>query len=365
MSTPITLEQIRRAPKALLHDHLDGGLRPATVLDIAGQIGYDGLPATDADTLARWFHTQTHSGSLERYLEPFSHTVAVMQTPEALHRVAVECVEDLAADSVVYAEVRFAPELHIERGLSFDEVVEAVLAGFADGERAAAAAGRPIVVRCLVTAMRHAALSREIAELAIRFRDLGVVGFDIAGAEAGFPPSRHLDAFEYMRDNNARFTIHAGEAFGLPSIHEAVAFCGADRLGHGVRIADDIAVDPDGGSLRLGRLAAILRDKRIPLELCPSSNVQTGAVRSIAEHPFDLLSRARFRVTVNTDNRLMSNTSMSKEMLVLAETFGYGWNDLRRFTVNAMKSAFIGFDQRVEIIEEVIKPRYAELERPA
>lgn len=360
MTTPLTLEQIRRAPKVLLHDHLDGGLRPATVLDIAGQVGYDGLPATDVDALATWFRTRSHSGSLERYLEPFSHTVAVMQTPEALHRVARECVEDLADDAVVYAEVRFAPELHIEGGLSFDEVTEAVLAGFADGERIAAAAGRPIAVRCLVTAMRHAALSREIAELAIRFRDDGVVGFDIAGAEAGYPPTRHLDAFEYMRDHNARFTIHAGEAFGLPSIHDAIAFCGADRLGHGVRIVDDITVGEDGRP-RLGRLASILRDKRIPLELCPSSNVQTGAVASIAEHPFDLLKRARFRVTVNTDNRLMSNTSMSKEMLVLSETFGYGWADLERFTINAMKSAFISFDERLAIIDEVIKPRYAVL----
>ncbi|MEB3033237.1 adenosine deaminase [[Mycobacterium] nativiensis] len=360
MSTPLNLQAIRKAPKALLHDHLDGGLRPATVVDIAGKVGYDGLPATDPEELAAWFRTRSHSGSLERYLEPFSHTVAVMQTAEALHRVARECVEDLAADAVVYAEVRFAPELHIEGGLSFDEVTDAVLAGFADGERAAAATGREITVRCLVTAMRHAALSREIAELAIRFRDKGVVGFDIAGAEAGYPPSRHLDAFEYMRDHNARFTIHAGEAFGLPSIHEAIAFCGADRLGHGVRITDDIAVDEDG-TVRLGRLAAILRDKRVPLELCPSSNVQTGAVDSIAEHPFDLLARARLRVTVNTDNRLMSDTTMSKEMLVLAETFGYGWTDLQRFTVNAMKSAFIPFDQRVEIIEEVIKPRYAVL----
>ncbi|HEY9303601.1 MAG TPA: adenosine deaminase, partial [Mycobacterium sp.] len=246
MTTPLTLEAIRQAPKALLHDHLDGGLRPATVIDIAGQTGYDGLPATEVDELTRWFHTSSHSGSLERYLEPFSHTVAVMQTPESLHRVAYECVEDLSTDSVVYAEVRFAPELHINRGLSFDAVTDAVLAGFADGEKAAAAAGRPIVVRCLVTAMRHAALSREIAELAIRFRDKGVVGFDIAGAEAGYPPTRHLDAFEYMRNNNARFTIHAGEAFGLPSIHEAIAFCGADRLGHGVRIADDIDVADDG-----------------------------------------------------------------------------------------------------------------------
>ncbi|MGH3563757.1 MAG: adenosine deaminase [Mycobacterium sp.] len=358
MTTPLDLESIRGAPKALLHDHLDGGLRPATVLDIAGQVGYDGLPATDVEELATWFRTRSHSGSLERYLEPFSHTVAVMQTPQALHRVARECVEDLAADSVVYAEVRFAPELHIESGLSFDEVTDAVLAGFADGEKSVAAAGHTIRVRCLVTAMRHAALSREIAELAIRFRDKGVVGFDIAGAEAGYPPSRHLDAFEYMRDNNARFTIHAGEAFGLPSIHEAIAFCGADRLGHGVRIVDDISVDGDGW-VQLGRLASILRDKRIPLELCPSSNVQTGAVTSIAEHPFDLLARARFRVTVNTDNRLMSDTSMSNEMWLLAEAFGYGWSDLQRFTINAMKSAFIPFDERLAIIDEVIKPRFA------
>ncbi|OBK26878.1 adenosine deaminase, partial [Mycobacterium asiaticum] len=287
----LSLDRIKQAPKALLHDHLDGGLRPATVLEIAGEIGYDGLPATDVDALAAWFRTRSHSGSLERYLEPFSHTVAVMQTPDALYRVAHECVEDLAADSVVYAEVRFAPELHINRGLSFDEVVDAVLAGFAAGEKASVADGRPIKVRCLVTAMRHAAMSREIAELAIRFRDKGVVGFDIAGAEAGYPPTRHLDAFEYMRDHNARFTIHAGEAFGLPSIHEAIAFCGADRLGHGVRIVDDISIGPDG-EVALGRLAAILRDKRIPLELCPSSNVQTGAVNSIAEHPFDLLARS-------------------------------------------------------------------------
>ncbi|GAB3004273.1 adenosine deaminase [Mycobacterium bourgelatii] len=360
MTTPLNLETIKQAPKALLHDHLDGGLRPATVLDIAGQIGYDELPATEADALANWFRTRSHSGSLERYLEPFSHTVAVMQTPDALYRVAYECVEDLAADAVVYAEVRFAPELHIERGLSFDEVVDAVLAGFADGEKACAAEGHPIVVRCLVTAMRHAALSREIAELAIRFRDKGVVGFDIAGAEAGHPPTRHLDAFEYMRDNNARFTIHAGEAFGLPSIHEAIAFCGADRLGHGVRITDDITVAPDG-RVTLGRLASILRDKRIPLEMCPSSNVQTGAVKSIAEHPFDLLARTRFRVTVNTDNRLMSDTTMSQEMHRLVEAFGYGWADLQRFTINAMKSAFIPFDERLAIIDDVIKPRYAVL----
>ncbi len=375
MGTPLTRETIRQAPKALLHDHLDGGLRPSTVIDIARQVGYDGLPCTDEGQLAEWFRKAAHSGSLVRYLEPFAHTVAVMQTPDALHRVAAECVADLADDNVVYAEVRFAPELHIDRGLSLDEVVDAVLAGFADGERAAAARGRDITVRCLVTAMRHAARSRDIAELAIRFRDRGVVGFDIAGAEAGNPPSRHLDAFEYMRSHNARFTIHAGEAFGLASIHEALAFCGADRLGHGVRIVDDITVDDitvegiavddterlSGGGARLGRLAAIVRDKRIPLEMCPSSNVQTGAVASIEEHPFDLLARLRFRVTVNTDNRLMSDTTMTDEMFRLVTAFGYGWSDLQRFTINAMKSAFIHFDERLAIIDEVIKPRYAVL----
>jgi adenosine deaminase len=360
MTTPLTLAMIGQAPKALLHDHLDGGLRPATVVELAEQVGYDELPATDVDGLAAWFRTSAHSGSLERYLRPFAHTVSVMQTASALYRVAYECVEDLAADNVVYAEVRFAPELHIDEGLSLDEVVDAVLAGFADGEKAARAEGKAITVRCLVTAMRHAARSLEIAELAIRFRDKGVVGFDIAGAEAGNPPTRHLDAFEYMRDRNGRFTIHAGEAFGLPSIHEAIAFCGADRLGHGVRIVDDIFEEPDG-AYRLGREAATVRDKRIPLELCPSSNVQTGAVRSIAEHPFDLLARLRFRVTVNTDNRLMSDTTMSMEMLRLVEAFGYGWSDLARFTINAMKSAFIPFDERLTIIDDVIKPRFAVL----
>ena len=320
MTSPLTLDSIRQAPKALLHDHLDGGLRPATVLDLSQQNGYEDLPVTDVDGLATWFRTAAHSGSLERYLEPFAHTVGEMQTPEALHREAYDCVEDLAADNVEYAEI-----------WSLDAVVDAVLAGFADGEKAASSEGRTITVRCLVTAMRHQARSLEIAELAIRFRDKGVVGFDIAGAEAGYPPTRHLDAFEYMRNNNGRFTIHAGEAFGLPSIHEAIAFCGADRLGHGVRIVDDITLAPDG-AVHLGRLASLLRDKRIPLELCPSSNVQTGAVGSIAEHPFDQLARCRFRVTVNTDNRLMSDTTMSQEMLRLVEAFGYGWSDLSWFT---------------------------------
>ncbi len=371
-SGPARAAAFRAAPKVLLHDHLDGGLRPQTVLELADAHGYRGLPAADGPGLARWFRSAADSGSLERYLETFAHTVGVMQHRAALVRVARECAVDLADDGVVYAEVRFAPEQHLEGGLSLDEVVQAVLDGFAEGADVAERGGRGIRIGTLVTAMRHAARSREIAELAVRFRDRGVVGFDIAGAEAGNPPTRHLDAFEYMRQSNAHFTIHAGEAFGLPSIHEAIAFCGADRLGHGVRITDDITV-PDGGIVdwspdaprgsrpTLGRVANYVRDKRIPLELCPSSNVQTGAVASLAEHPFDLLARLRFRVTVNTDNRLMSDTTMSGEMMKLVDTFGYDWVDLQRFTINAAKSAFLPFDQRLAMIDDVIKPGYAVL----
>jgi adenosine deaminase len=362
MAAP-SYEEIVRAPKALLHDHLDGGLRPATIVDLAAQVGHE-LPASEPAALGRWFAEACDSGSLERYLETFAHTVGVMQTAEALHRVAYECAIDLATDGVVYAEVRFAPEQHLSRGLALDEVVEAVLGGFREGCADAAEAGTPIRVGTLLTAMRHAARSMEIAELAVRFRDLGVVGFDIAGAEAGFPPTRHLDAFEYLQRENFHFTIHAGEAFGLPSIWQAIQWCGADRLGHGVRIVDDIhGVEFGAGRSRgkpvLGRLAAYVRDKRIPLELCPSSNVQTGAVPSIAEHPIGLLHDLRFRVTVNTDNRLMSSTWMSREMALLVDAFGYGWSELQWFTVNAMKSAFIPFDERLALINEVIKPAYA------
>ncbi|WP_300404497.1 adenosine deaminase [Nocardioides sp.] len=354
-----TRDQVREAPKVLLHDHLDGGLRPATIVELAAEIGH-ALPAGDAESLGRWFAESADSGSLERYLETFDHTVAVMQTPAALTRVARECVEDLSSDGVVYAEVRYAPEQHVSEGLTLDEVVAAVQAGFDEGVAEAATAGRPIVVRQLLTAMRHQARSMEIAELSIAWRERGVAGFDIAGAEAGYPPTRHLDAFEYLQRENSHFTIHAGEGFGLPSIWQALQWCGADRLGHGVRIIDDVTVHDDG-TVELGRLAAYVRDKRIPLELCPASNVQTGAAPSVAEHPIGLLTKLRFRVTVNTDNRLMSKTSMTDEMTALVEAFGYGFDEMQWFTVNAMKSAFLPFDERLAIIDEVIKPGYAAL----
>jgi adenosine deaminase len=350
------LDEIRRAPKVLLHDHLDGGLRPATIVELARDAGYNDLPSVDVDELAEWFRQVASSGSLEKYLESFRHTVAVMQTREGLARVAEECAVDLAADGVVYAEVRFAPELHTERDLGLNDVVEAVLEGFEAGSRS-----RPIRIGVLLTAIRHAARSMEIAELAVRYRDAGVAGFDIAGPEAGNPPTRHLDAFEYLQRENAHFTIHAGEGFGLPSIWQAIQWCGADRLGHGVRIIDDITGGEDGGAPQLGRLAAYVRDKRIPLEMCPTSNVHTGAAPSVAEHPIGLLRRLYFRVTVNTDNRLMSATTVSEEFARLVEAFGYGWDDLQWFTVNAMKSAFLPFDERLELINGVIKPGFAQL----
>ncbi|MGB7448890.1 MAG: adenosine deaminase [Ornithinimicrobium sp.] len=372
----MTPEDLGALPKVLLHDHLDGGLRPGTVIELAQEQGYTELPTDDVTELERWFRDSADSGSLERYLETFAHTVAVMQTPAALHRVARECVLDLAEDGVVYAEVRYAPEQHLMGGLQLDEVVTAVTGGLEDGMAEAAGRGTPIVVRSLLGAMRHAARSREIAQLTVRHLGHGVAGFDIAGAEVGFPPTRHLDAFEYLQRQNAHFTIHAGEAFGLPSIWEAVQYCGSERLGHGVRIVDDISlrgvpVSPaerpfgtwtheDIQAVELGRLAAYIRDRRIALEMCPSSNLQTGAADSVAAHPITLLARLRFRVTLNTDNRLMSGTTMTREMQLLVAEAGWEISDLRRVTIDAMKSAFLPYDQRRALIDQVILPGYAQ-----
>ncbi len=358
-TTSPTLDELVAAPKVSLHDHLDGGLRPQTVLEIADEVGH-ALPADNAADLGRWFFEAASSGSLVQYISTFDHTIAVMQRPEHLQRVAREFVEDLATDGVVYGETRWAPEQHLSQGMSPADTVEAVRDGLREGMEIAKAAGRPIMVQQLVTSMRHASPSREIAKLAVRYRHEGVAGFDIAGAEAGFPPSRYLDAFDYLKRQNAYFTIHAGEAFGLPSIWEAVQICGANRLGHGVRIVDDIMIGEDG-SVALGDLAAYVRNRRLPLEMCPTSNVQTGAAASIAEHPIGLLKELRFRVTVNCDNQLMSATTLSREFDALCRSFGYTMDDVRWFTINAAKSAFWRFDARLELIEDVIKPGFAAL----
>ncbi len=345
MSVPIEVCQVM--PKVALHDHLDGGLRPSTLVEEARAVGHR-LPTTDPDELAGWFFDAADSGSLVRYLETFDHTLAVMQTRAQLVRVAREFVEDQATDAVVYAEARWAPEQHLRGGLSLRDAVEAVRDGLAEGMAACASAGRPILARQILTSMRHAAPSSEIAELAVAYRHDSVCGFDIAGAEDGFPPTRFAAAFEYLRRHNFEYTIHAGEAFGLPSIWEAVQLCGASRLGHGVRLVEDVAADGT-----LGDLATYIRDRRIPLELCPSSNLQTGICDTISEHPFGILAAAKFRVTVNCDNRLMSRTTLSREFALLSDAFGYDLADLRTFCLNAAKSAFLPFDQRLALIEQV------------
>jgi adenosine deaminase len=369
-AAPLNAEAVAALPKVVLHDHLDGGLRPATIVELAGQIGYE-LPATDPDDLARWFVTAASSGSLVTYLETFEHTLAVMQSAENIRRVAREAVVDLAADGVVYAEQRYAPEQHLRGGLGLQEVVDAVRDGLDEGVAEAASQGRTIRVGQLVTAMRQADRGLEIAKLALANRGRGVIGFDIAGAEDGFPPSRHQKAFWTLRRNNFPVTVHAGEAAGVASIAEALHVAGAVRLGHGARITDDITFgepsdqDPSGlEHAELGVVAHWVRDQQVPLELCPSSNVQTGICESVGTHPITRLAQLGFAVTVNTDNRLMSGTSMSREMQLLVDEAGWSLADLRDATVTAAWNGFIHHDERQALVEGVILPAYAEQGSP-
>lgn len=348
-----SLADIIAAPKVLLHDHLDGGLRPKTVIELADQYGHE-LPFATADEASEWFFCGGDDiGNLPLYLEKFRHTIGVMQHADALHRVARECAEDLAADGVVYAEIRFAPTAHLTAGLTIDEVIETVVAGLTAGSE-----GTKLVCRVLAVALRHESDSLEVAEAAVRFRDRGVVGFDIAGPEDGFPPQRHLPAFQYLQRENFHFTIHAGEAFGPRSIWKALQWCGAERLGHGYRIIEDVQFDGDSafdeGSARLGSLAQYVVDRRIPLEVCPTSNVHTEGAASIADHPIGMLAALGFRVTVNTDNRLMSRCSMSSEFHALATHQGWTMDDITAASINAAKSAFLTYDERNNLIDHII-----------
>jgi adenosine deaminase len=354
-----TPDQIKRIPKVVLHDHLDGGLRPQTIIELAQEIGYSKLPFTEANALGNWFFEACNSGSLERYLETFDHTIAVMQTHSAVVRVAREAALDLARDGVVYAEVRGAPELFTQGGMSLDEVIEATTEGFQLGMQDAKAEGFSIRVEQILCALRQNDWSDEVARKVVKYRDQHVVGFDIAGPEDGFPAKNYISAFDYLRAENAHFTIHAGEAYGPASIWQAIQICGAERLGHGVRIVEDI--DFTGPEPKLGLLAAYVRDRRIPLELCPTSNLQTGAAKDYKSHPIGVLEKLRFRITINTDNRLMSGTSMSQEMSHVVDAFDWTFLDLQRVTVNALKSAFIPFNERLAIIEDLVKPAYQKI----
>ena len=343
------LEEIRALPKILLHDHLDGGLRPQTVIDLAAQCGYDRLPSQDAEELGRWFTAAADSGSLARYLETFTHTVEVCQTEDALRRVATECAEDLAADGVVYAEVRYAPELFTAGGLSMGTVVEAVLDGFD--------AVDDIVVNTLLCAMRQSDRGDEVADLTIAFREEGVVGMDIAGPEIGFPASLFAEPFAKLRAAMCHYTIHAGEAVGVESIADALAVCSAERLGHGVRIVEDIHVM--GEEAELGLVAQYVRDRQIPLEVCPTSNLQTGIAATIAEHPVTLLNDLGFAVTINTDNRLMSGTTLSREMHRLVAEADWDIEDLHAATIAAVDASFQSFDDKAGLIVDVIQPGWS------
>jgi adenosine deaminase len=352
-------ELLHRLPKVLLHEHLDGVLRPQTVVELATDAGYAGLPTADPDALAQWFHRGANQGSLAKYLEGFAHTIAVMQTEEALERVAYEQAEDLSKDGVIYFETRFAPIFHTQKGLTHQQVVSAVLKGLERGRKDFGVASGLIIC-----AMRNMDVSLEMAQLAVDFRERGVVGFDLAGEEGGYPAKKHVDAFHYIQRENFNITIHAGEGYGKESIWQAIQYCGAHRIGHGTRLIDDIAV-VDGKAVKLGDLAQYVLDKRIPLEICLISNVHTGATPSLAEHPFKILYQEKFRVTLNTDNRLMSSTSMTQEFEAAAETFDLSLDDFEIITVNAMKSAFLPYRQRCNFIYSIIKPGYAKIRKLA
>jgi adenosine deaminase len=346
---------LQSLPKVLLHEHLDGVLRPQTIIELAKSIDYDQLPTQNPEELARWFHQGANQGSLPKYLEGFAHTIAVMQTEDALERVAYEQAEDLGRDGVIYFETRFAPLFHTRKGLTHQQVVSAVLKGLERGRK-----DFGISSGLIICAMRNMDVSLEMAELAVDFRQRGVVGFDLAGEEGGYPPKKHVDAFHYIQRQNFNITVHAGEGFGQESIWQAIQYCGAHRIGHGTRLVDDIAVT-DGKVVKLGDLAQYVLDKRIPLEICLLSNVHVGAARSLVEHPFRLFYQEKFRVTLNTDNRLMSNTSMTKEFEAARDTFGLTMDDFEKITINAMKSAFLPYDRRCQFIYSVIKPGYAEI----
>ena len=359
MTLLLSSEVIARAPKVLLHDHLDGGLRPQTMIDHALASGYTKLPSYNPEELATWFVNACSSGTLELYLETFEHTISVMQTKEEIERIARECVLDLAADGVVYAEVRGAPELFTRKGLTIDQVIEATVEGHKQGMAEAKAAGREIRVEVLLCALRQNNFSDEVATKVVKYKGRGVVGFDIAGPEAGFPPTDHIKAFDYLRTNGAHFTIHAGEAFGVESIALAVRDCHAERIGHGIRLIDDIDFSSDVPVL--GSLAQEILDRQICLEMAPTSNLQTGGAASYETHQIGVMKKLGFNVTINTDNRLMSATSMIREVTEISR--GYSWtiDDLHDVARNGIMSAFISEDEKQDMYSRHIKPVFTEL----
>jgi adenosine deaminase len=351
-----TEEIIKTIPKVLLHDHLDGGVRPQTIIDLARELYYTKLPTDNPNELAEWFHRGANKGNLVEYLQGFEHTTAVMQTKEGLQRIAYEMMEDMYNDGVVYVETRFAPVYHRMKGLYYEDSVNAVLYGLERGKK-----DFGVGYGLILCGMRNMKDTIDIAELAVNFRNDGVVGFDLAGEEGGYPPKKHIEAFQYIQRANFNITIHAGEAFGKDSIWQAIQWCGAHRIGHATRLLEDIVLDQNGNVVKFGELAQYVLDKRIPLEICLLSNLHTGAVDKLENHPFGILFKEKFRVTLNTDDRLMSDTTMTKEFLTAIQYFNLNFEDFEKITINSMKSAFIPYKDRLHYIYNVIKPGYEKM----
>ena len=358
MATAVNPSTIVGAPKALLHDHLDGGLRIDTILELSEVIGWTPkLPTTDPAELQAWFTAGAAAKDLLKYLATFEHTLAVMQDPTHIERVAFEAVEDLANDGVVYAEIRFAPELH---DMPFAVSTEAICAGFRRAEQAARAKGQQISAQLIVCAMRTEQRSVEVVEFVDEFRhhDEKVVAFDLAGAETGWPPSLHAEALTIARQRQINLTIHASEPPDLELISDALAH-GAHRIGHGVRLDRD--THTEDSELVLGPLATFIRDRQIHLEMAPTCNTQIGAVASVRDHPVIPFMRAGFNVGVNTDNRLMSDVSPSSELIALNDAHGLSWTEIERLVTNAISSGFAPLPERKRILNEIVSPAYTTL----
>ncbi|MCX6171076.1 MAG: adenosine deaminase [Ignavibacteriales bacterium] len=351
-----TEEIIRGVPKVLLHDHLDGGLRTQTIIDLAKELKYTKLPTTNASELAEWFFRGANKGNLVEYLQGFEHTCAVMQTKEGLTRIAYEMMEDMYKDGVCYVETRFAPVFHTEKGLWYEDIIAAVLEGLEKGKN-----DFGVGYGLILCGMRNMKNTLEMAELAVNFRRNGVVGFDLAGEEGGYPPKKHLDAFQFIKRENFNITIHAGEAFGKESIWQAIQICGAHRIGHATRLIEDMVFDAQGNIVALGQLAQYILDTRLPLEINLLSNVHTGAIDKLENHPFIKLYNEKFRVFLNTDDRLMSDTTLTKEYSIASEMFGLTLDDVEKLNINAMKSSFIPYKERLPYIYNVIKPGYQKM----
>ncbi len=335
--TSITPEIIKRLPKVELHCHLDGSLRPESILDIALKDKVE-LPSFNLDELSSFLKIGMNRGSLDDYLKRFDITLSVMQTPESLTRFSYELIEDVAAENVRYIEVRYSPILHQENGMSLDMAIDSVKKGLRKGERDFGVKARIII--CGIRSISPE-ISLKLADLAVKYKNKGVVGFDLAGSEENFPAKKHKKAFYQIRNNNVNSTIHAGESFGPESIHQAIHYCGANRIGHGTKLRQD------------KNLMQYVNDHRIPLEICLTSNWQTKSVKSLKHHPIKYYYNQGIRVTLNTDNRLMSDTTLSKEFMLAHNLFDFQLNDFREITIIAMKSSFLPHSERQLMIKSI------------